>query len=43
MDEINKGGEGHAPRAGKAKLGILLWLLGVPLPIVLLVVLLRGC
>lgn len=28
---------------GKVKLGCLLWLLGVPIPIVLLVVLLRSC
>lgn len=28
---------------GKVKLGILLWLLGVPLPIVLIIVLVRSC
>lgn len=29
--------------SGKVKTGILLWLLGVPLPILLLIWLLRGC
>jgi hypothetical protein len=29
--------------SGEIKWGVLLWALGVPLPIVLLVVLLRGC
>jgi hypothetical protein len=29
--------------AGKVKTGLLLWALGVPLPIVLIVVLMRGC
>lgn len=28
---------------GKAKVGLLLWLLGVPLPIVLIIVLVRSC
>jgi len=30
-------------RVGKAKWGILMWLLGVPIPIILLIFLLRGC
>jgi hypothetical protein len=30
-------------RTAKVRVGILLWALGVPLPIVLLVVLIRGC
>ncbi len=29
--------------AGEVKWGVLLWAIGVPLPIVLLFVLLRGC
>ncbi len=29
--------------AGKVKTAALLWLIGVPLPIVLIVALLRGC
>lgn len=29
--------------SGKMKSGILLWLLGVPLPIILLIWLLQGC
>lgn len=30
-------------RAGKMRTGILLWLLGVPLPIILLIWLFKGC
>ncbi len=30
-------------RVGKAKWGILLWLLGVPIPVILLIFLVRGC
>jgi hypothetical protein len=30
-------------RKGKVKTGILLWALGVPIPLILLFVLLRGC
>jgi hypothetical protein len=30
-------------RTGKARTGILLWLLGVPIPIILLIFLIRGC
>jgi hypothetical protein len=30
-------------RAGKVKPALLLWALGVPLPIVLIVLLFRGC
>ena len=30
-------------RAGKARAAILLWLLGVPLPLILLYFLFRGC
>jgi hypothetical protein len=29
--------------AGKARTGILLWLLGVPLPLILLFFLIKGC
>ena len=29
--------------SGAAKWGILLWLLGVPLPIILIIYLIRGC
>jgi hypothetical protein len=32
-----------AARAGKVRTGVLLWALGVPLPLILLFVLLRGC
>jgi hypothetical protein len=31
------------PESGRVKVPILLWALGVPLPIVLLVLLFRGC
>jgi hypothetical protein len=30
-------------RAGKARTAVLLWLLGIPLPLILLFLLLRGC
>lgn len=30
-------------RAGKVRMGILLWALGVPIPIILLIALFRGC
>jgi hypothetical protein len=30
-------------RSGKARYALLLWLLGVPLPIILLIWLLKGC
>ena len=30
-------------RAGKARTGILLWLLGVPIPLILLFLLIRSC
>lgn len=30
-------------RSGKMRTGILLWALGIPIPLVLLFVLLRGC
>jgi len=30
-------------RAGKVKMGILLWALGIPIPFVLLFLLIRGC
>lgn len=30
-------------RSGKVKPGLLLWALGVPIPLVLLVLLIRGC
>jgi hypothetical protein len=29
--------------SGKARTAILLWLLGIPLPVILLIFLLRGC
>jgi len=35
--------EGLAAKAGKARTGILLWLLGVPLPIILLIWAIKGC
>jgi hypothetical protein len=31
------------PEAGKLRGGILMWLLGVPIPIILLIYLFRGC
>lgn len=34
---------GPLARAGKARTAILLWLLGVPLPLILLFFLIRGC
>jgi len=30
-------------RSGKAKIGILMWLLGVPIPLILLFFLIRSC
>ena len=33
----------HRHREGKLAGGILLWLLGIPLPIILLIFLIRGC
>lgn len=30
-------------RSGKVRPGILLWALGVPIPLILLVLLIRGC
>ena len=30
-------------RAGKARYALLLWLLGIPLPIILLIWLVKGC
>jgi hypothetical protein len=39
-------GRGAPPRnhvTGKARTGILLWLLGVPLPLILLYFLIKGC
>lgn len=33
----------RARQQGEVKWGLLLWAIGVPLPIVLLVVLIRGC
>lgn len=30
-------------RSGKARTGILLWLLGIPLPLILIFYLLKGC
>jgi len=32
-----------APRAGKIKYGILAWLLGLPLPIIIIALFFRGC
>jgi len=31
------------PESGKARYGILMWLLGIPLPIILLIFLIKGC
>ena len=33
----------RAAEAGRARTGILLWLLGVPIPIIIIIYLLRGC
>jgi hypothetical protein len=33
----------HGQRSGKARTMILLWLLGVPLPIILIILAIRGC
>ena len=30
-------------QAGKARTGILLWLLGVPLPVILIIWMVKGC
>lgn len=30
-------------RPGKARTAVLLWLLGVPIPIIILIMLIRGC
>ncbi len=30
-------------RSGKAKVGILLWLIGIPIPLILLFLLIRSC
>jgi len=43
-----QGDQGRRPtlkwaRAGKVRVGVLLWALGVPIPLVLLFFLLRGC
>jgi hypothetical protein len=32
-----------AAEAGKVRMGILLWALGVPIPLILLFMLFRGC
>lgn len=31
------------PSSGKARTGLLLWLIGVPLPLILIFYLLKGC
>lgn len=33
----------HASRSGKARTGILLWLLGVPIPLIILFFLIKSC
>ena len=33
----------RSPRTGKVKPMILLWALGIPIPIILIIFLLRGC
>ena len=44
MDTLSSGKGGPTTkRTGKARTGILLWLLGVPLPIILIIFLIRGC
>jgi hypothetical protein len=40
---MRTGGAVHDRRAGKARTACLLWLLGVPIPVILLIYLLRGC
>lgn len=35
--------ETKSNRSGKVRMGILLWALGVPIPLVLLFLLVRGC
>ena len=35
--------DASSARSGKLRSGILLWLLGVPIPVILLIFLLRGC
>lgn len=41
VSPVAQGGLGW--RAGKVKWAILMWLLGIPLPIILIVLLVRGC
>jgi hypothetical protein len=33
----------HQPRSGKIKYGILGWLIGLPLPIIIILLFVRGC
>lgn len=41
---IRKRGETRGPRSQKGTMGyVLAWLLGVPIPILIIVALLRGC
>jgi hypothetical protein len=37
------GKAGHLQRSGKIKYGIFAWLLGLPLPIIILALFFRGC
>jgi hypothetical protein len=38
-----RGANSHLHRAGKIKYGIFAWLLGLPLPIIILALFFRGC
>lgn len=33
----------YISRAGKARTAILLWLLGIPIPVIILIFLIKGC
>ena len=43
LSPVRTEGVSYRARAGKARTGILLWLLGVPIPIIILIFLVRGC
>jgi len=44
MNTTNKSAESAGPSKSKGGIGyVLLWLLGVPLPVLILIGLLRGC
>ncbi len=38
-----RGNASHLQRSGKIKYGIFAWLLGLPLPIIILALFFRGC